>query len=38
MDYNGIKYTWKQFKDYWGKKKVGGWLFDEDKMGLEFVE
>lgn len=38
MDYNGIKYTWKQFKAYWEKKKVGGWLFDEDIMDLNLVE
>ena len=34
MEYNGNKYTWKQFKVYWQKKTVGGWLFDEDNMNL----
>lgn len=29
MEYNGNKYTWTEFKDYWAKKPVGGWLYDD---------
>lgn len=38
MQYNGNKYTWKQFKHYWAKKPVGGWLFDDDNMNLDLIE
>ena len=29
MKYNGTKWTWTQFKDYWAKKPTGGWLYDD---------
>lgn len=29
MEYNGNKMTWTDFKDYWGKKATGGWLYDD---------
>ncbi len=29
IDYNGKHYTWIEFKQYWGAKTVGGWLFDD---------
>ena len=35
MEYNGNKYTWTQFKDYWAKKPTGGWLYDDLKDELD---
>lgn len=38
MEYNGNKYTWTQFKDYWAKKPTGGWLYDDLKNHLSSVD
>lgn len=35
MEYNGNKYSWTQFKDYWAKKPTGGWLYDDLKDELD---
>lgn len=35
MEFNGNKYTWTQFKDYWAKKPTGGWLYDDLKNHLK---
>jgi hypothetical protein len=29
MEYNGKKYTWVEFKEYWKVKSHGGWNFDD---------
>lgn len=29
MEYNGKKYTWVEFKQYWKAKTHGGWLYDD---------
>lgn len=29
--FNGHLMTWTQFKDFWKKKDVGGWLYDDLK-------
>lgn len=29
VEYNGQRYTWFQFKDYWRSKQHGGWLYDD---------
>lgn len=38
MEYNGNRYTWTQFKDYWAKKPTGGWLYDDLKNQLDEVD
>ena len=34
MQYNGNKYTWTLFKDYWANKPVGGWDYDDTSKKL----
>jgi hypothetical protein len=29
MKYNGKKYTWFEFKEYWKAKEQGGWIYDD---------
>ena len=29
MFFNGRRFTWTEFKDYWAKKGTGGWKFDD---------
>ena len=35
MQYNGNKYTWTQFKQYWANKPTGGWNYDDLKKKLQ---
>ncbi len=35
MFYNGNKYTWTQFKQYWRTKPTGGWIYDDLKEVLK---
>ena len=34
MEFNGNKLTWTAFKDYWSKKLVGGWDYDDTQNKL----
>jgi hypothetical protein len=35
MEYNGNKYTWTQFKQYWANKPTGGWIYDDLKKDMK---